>query len=51
MVIKITGNIDEDMKLIESVCINPDNYYKQVDLKTIDNNINIIKDIIEDKFF
>ena len=51
MVIKITGNIDEDMKLIEEICNNPDKYYKPVDLNTIDNNINLIKDIINNKFF
>ena len=51
MVIKLTGNIDEDMKLIEAVCNSPDKYYKPVDLQTIDANINIIKDLIEDKLF
>lgn len=51
MVIKLTGNIDEDMKLIEAVCNSPDKYYKPVDLETIDGNINIIKDLIENKIF
>jgi hypothetical protein len=51
MVIKLTGNIEDDMKIIESICNNPDKYYKPVNLETIDSNINIIKDILENKFF
>jgi hypothetical protein len=51
MVIKLTGNIDDDMQLITAICNNPDNYYKPVDLQTIDANINIIKDLIEHKIF
>lgn len=43
--IQLTGNIDEDMNLLERICMEPDNYQKQIDIDSVDNTVNVIKNV------
>lgn len=40
-VIKLVGNIDDDIKLLESICLNPDKYIKNINQTNIIETINI----------
>jgi hypothetical protein len=44
-VIKMTGNLVEDLKLIRKICQNPEKYIKDVDIKEVEN-VSSIKNVI-----
>lgn len=46
-VIKLTGNVSTDIKLLTEICNNPNNYYKIPDLNSINEKISI-KNIINE---
>jgi hypothetical protein len=48
-VIHLSGNIKEDVKLIETIINNPDKYYKKINIKDIKEKVHL-KNIIHQEF-
>ena len=51
MIIKLTGDLNSDMELIRNICEDPDKYVKPCTFKIPDQNVNLIKDILDGKLF
>lgn len=44
--IHLSGEIDNDFELIESICKNPENYKKKIDRYEVENKFNLIEHLI-----
>jgi hypothetical protein len=51
MTIKLTGSLQQDMELIAKICKDPEQYILPLTLKTPDERINLISDILEGRVF
>ena len=48
-VITLSGSIDNDMKMIKNILLNPSKYKKNIDVNSVKNKINLLKNV--DKVF
>jgi hypothetical protein len=44
-VIRLTGNIVEDLQIITDIVRNPDQYKKHIDLNAVKHKINLLRNI------
>ena len=44
-VIKLTGNIEHDMKLLYDICINPNRYKNQINIVEIERKVSLLHNI------
>jgi hypothetical protein len=45
MYIELTGNVREDIQMIENIYKNPENYIRTISLEKVDNTINLIRNL------
>ena len=45
MVIKLSGDLDKDLALLEDILKNPENYRKRIDIQSVKNTTSLVKNI------
>lgn len=50
MITNLSGNLNDDLKLLTDICNNPDNYIKSLDINKIKDTLNL-KNVINKYFF
>lgn len=45
--ILLSGEIEDDLKLLTDICNNPDNFIKDIDINKVKNRINLLKNLDE----
>uniref|UniRef100_A0A6C0DQG8 Fucosyltransferase C-terminal domain-containing protein n=1 Tax=viral metagenome TaxID=1070528 RepID=A0A6C0DQG8_9ZZZZ len=43
--VKLTGNLDIDMNILELLCIMPEHYMKTIDIPGVENKVNLLKNM------